>query len=132
MARKSWSTSRATSWWIVSVVFCLFCLRFPLSRPRPADLGVGLDELATELLEFAELRHFPLGLVDRGGSRQGLGDRFTVHFIGEPEIGTVAGLSGLMASTIRLATAARGARNGTGTKVAELRNLLSDCLPTLL
>jgi hypothetical protein len=91
-----------------------------------------LDELATELPELAEFRHFFLGLMDRGWGGQRLRNRLALHFICEPEVGTVAALSGLMATTVRFATAARGAGNGTGAKVAELRNLLSDRLPTLL
>lgn len=44
----------------------------------------------------------------------------------------MGGLSGLMAVAVRLATAARGGGDGTGAKVAKLRDLLSDRLPTLL
>jgi hypothetical protein len=38
----------------------------------------------------------------------------------------VAGLSGLMAAAVRLATAARGAGNRAGAQVAELSDLLSE------
>jgi hypothetical protein len=45
--------------------------------------------------------------------------------IGEPEIGAVAGVTGLMAVTLWLTAPTRGARYAAGTKIAELCDALS-------
>jgi len=97
-----------------------------------ADLGVGFDKFPTELLEIAELRHFSLCLAGHGWSGQRLREGFAVNFIGEPEIRAVARLAGPMAATAGLATPTRCVRNGTGPKIAELSDLLSNGVPSLL
>jgi hypothetical protein len=81
---------------------------------------------------MAELRYFSLRLAGRGGSGQRLGEGFAGNLIGEPEIRAVARLAGSMAATAGLATPTRGVRNGTRSKIAELSDLLSDCVPSLL
>ena len=60
------------------------------------DRRVGFHKLPTQLLEFAELRHFSLGLVGGRRSGQGFGDDFATDLIGESEIGAMRWLSGLM------------------------------------
>jgi hypothetical protein len=86
----------------------------------------------TELLEFAELRHFLLGFANGRRRGQGLRDGFALDLIGEPEIGAVSWLTGSMAATTRLTTPARGAGDATGAKVAELSDSFNNDLTLLL
>jgi hypothetical protein len=86
----------------------------------------------TELLEFAELRHFLLGFADRRRRGQGLRDSFAIDLIGEPEIGAVTWLTRSMAATTWFTTPTRGAADATGTKVAELSDSSSKALTLLL
>ena len=129
--RKNCSTSRVISCRIASTVF--FQLRFcPLiERPQTADLRVGSQKLASELLEFPELFHFSLGFLDRRRGGQRFRDGLPIDLIGEPEIGAVTGLTGLMAVTLWLTAATRGARNAAGAKVAELCDALSNHFTSL-
>jgi len=78
-----------------------------------------------EFLEFPELLHFSLRFLDRRTGGQRLRDGLTIELIGEPEIGAVTRLTGLMAVTLWLAAATRGARNAAGAKIAELCDALS-------
>lgn len=76
-----------------------------------------------ELLIFAELRDFPLGLAHSGGAGKRLGDRLALHFVGKAEVGTVARLVRLMTAAIGFATAARGGGDGTTAQIAESGDL---------
>ena len=114
-----------TSRRIASAVFFLVRLRLVLGRSQTADRGVGFHKLATQLLEFAELRHLALGLANGRRSGQGFGGGFAIDFIGESEMGAMSGLPGLMAATAWLATPTRGVRDATGAQVAKLSDLLS-------
>jgi hypothetical protein len=107
-------------------------LRFLLGWPQVTDLGISFDKLATEFLKLPELRHFALGLVDGGRTWQRLGDGLAVRFVREPEIGSVARLTGLMAMAAWLATATRRVRDGARAKVAELSDPLRGRLTSLL
>jgi len=96
-----------------------------------ADLRVGPQKLTSELLEFTELLHFSLGLLDRRRGGQRFRDGLTIDLIGEPEMGAVTRLTGLMAVTLWLTAPTRGARNAAGAKVAELCNALSNQFTSL-
>jgi hypothetical protein len=82
-------------------------------------------------LEFTELLHFSLGFLHRRRSGQGFRDRLAIDLIGEPEMGTVTRLAGLMAVTLWLTAPTRGARNTTGAQVAELSDALSNPFTSL-
>ncbi|HUE56712.1 MAG TPA: hypothetical protein VMO76_12830 [Candidatus Udaeobacter sp.] len=96
-----------------------------------ADLRVGSQKLTSELLEFTELLHFSLGFLDRRRRGQRFRDGLTIDLIGEPEIGAVTWLTGLMAVTLWLAAPTRGARNAARAKVAELCDALSNQFTSL-
>jgi hypothetical protein len=64
--RSSRSTSRATSFWIVSAVFFLGVEGFLVDWTQTANRGIHLDGLIREPLEIPKLRDFALGLA-RGG-----------------------------------------------------------------
>jgi hypothetical protein len=100
--RKNCSISRVISCRIASTVF--FSLRFCLliERPQTADLRVGSQKLTSELLEFPEFLHFSLGFLDRRRGGQRFRDGLAIDLIGEPEIGAVTRLTGLMAVTLWL------------------------------
>jgi hypothetical protein len=55
-----------------------------------------------------------------------------MHFVREPEAGAIPRLAGPMTETFRLATPARSACDGTDTKVAELTELMTDRLASML
>src|SRR6516165_8333233 len=90
-----------------------FSGRFVAPPPPAADgrSRCGFPQLLTELLEFAELRYLLLGFADRRRGGQGLGDRLALDLIGEPEIGAVTRLTGLVAATLGLTTPTRGRGN---------------------
>jgi hypothetical protein len=67
---------------------------FILDRPKMANTSVHLDELMTEPLEVSKLRDLVLGLAHGGVVGQRFGYGSTIGLIGEPQIGTVAGLAG--------------------------------------
>ena len=96
-----------------------------------ADLRVGSQKLTSELLEFTELLHFALGFPDRRRCRQCLRDRLAIDLIGEPEIGSVTQLTGLMAATLWLTASTRGGGDAAGAKIAELCNALSNQFTSL-
>jgi hypothetical protein len=96
-----------------------------LTPPREAANGRSpcrFPETHERLLEFTELLHFSLGLLDRRRSGQCLRDGPTIDLIGEPEIGAVAQLTGLMAVTLWFIAATRSGGDVAGAKVAELCN----------
>ena len=97
-----------------------------LDGTQTADAGVELDEALSELLELAELGDLAFGLTDGGGGRQRLTDGVAIAFEGEPGVGAVARLAGLMAAAVGFATTARGEGNRTGAQVAELAELVED------
>jgi hypothetical protein len=80
----------------------------------------------TEALEVSKLLDFAFGLAGSGGVGQRFGYCFAVGFIGEPQIGAVGWLAGLMAVATGFTATAGGGGDGTGTKVAKLRDLVSD------
>ena len=129
--RKRRPTSRVISCRIASTVFFQLRFRLLLQRPQTTDLRVGSQKLTSELPEFPELLHFSLGFLDRRRGGQCLRDRFTIELIGEPEIGAVARLTGLMAVTPWLTAPTRGARNAAGAKIAEFCDALSKHLTSL-
>ena len=79
-----------------------FLLRFwlLLHRPQVADLGVGFDKFSTELLVIAKLGYFAFCFSCSRWGGQRLAESFAVHFIGKPEIGTVARLTWPMAAAV--------------------------------
>jgi hypothetical protein len=72
-----------------------------------------------------ELFYFSLGLLDRRRSGQCFRDGLAINLIGEPEIGAVTRLTGLMAATLWFTAATRGGGDAARAKVAELGNALS-------
>jgi hypothetical protein len=96
-----------------------------------ADLRVGSQKLTSELLEFPELFHFSLSFLDRRRRGQRFRDGLTIDLIGEPEIGAVTRLAGLMTVTLGLTAPTRGARNAARAKVPELCDALNNHFTSL-
>jgi hypothetical protein len=82
-------------------------------------------------LEFTELLHFSLGFLHRRRSGQGFRDRLARDLIGEPEMGTVTRLTGLMAVTLWFTASTRSGGDAAGAQVAELCNALSNPFTSL-
>ena len=112
--------------------FSLTRRRLLFDRAQTANFGIGFDKLASELLKLAKLRYLSLCLAHCSWRRQRLGDRLAVHFVREPEVGAMPRFAGPMTATFRLAAPARSACDGTRTKVAELTELMTDCLASML
>jgi hypothetical protein len=129
--RRNCSTSRAISFRISSTVFFHSASASPSIGRQMADRRVGPQKLMGELPEFAELLDFPLRFLDRRRGWQGLRDGLAFGHIGEPEIGAVAWLAGLMTATVRLTTPTGRAGNAAGAKIAELRDTLSNRFTSL-
>jgi len=72
-----------------------------------------------ELLKLPELSDLLFGFSHRDGCGQGLTDGFALHFIGQPQVGTVAGIIGLRTVAGRLSTTPNDAGDGTRTKIVQ-------------
>src|SRR5215469_8681588 len=106
--------------------FFPFRRRLLFNRPQPTDLRTGSQKLTSKLLEFPEFLDFSLRLLDRRRSRQRFRDGLAIDLIGQPEIGAVTRLAGLMTATVRLPAPTRRAGYAAGAKIAELRDALSN------
>src|SRR5262249_25233344 len=112
--------------------FFLLRRHFIFGGSQAANLSVGIDKLATELLKFTKLDDFAFRFVDRSGRGQRFGDALAGPFLRESEVWTMAGLAGLNASAGRLATPARRARHRTRAEITKLADLPQDLLAALL
>src|SRR5437879_3227610 len=117
--RRSWSTSRATSLRMDSAVFFLGQQRVRFGWTYPADLRVDLDKFLMQTLQLSEFSDLSFGLSLCGTVGQRFGNGFAINLVGEPEIGAVARIFGLMAVAVGLATPARGGCYRATTQVAE-------------
>jgi len=106
-------------------------LGFLLDWAQVTDLSTHIDKLAAELLELAVLGDLMFGLANGGRVGERFRHGFTLDFEGQAEIGTMAGLFGLMAATVRFATTTTGGSNRARAQVIELDDLF-DYLCTLL
>src|SRR5260370_16437815 len=93
--------------------------------PQTADLRVGSQKLTSELLEFTELLHFAPGFLDRRRCGQCLRDRLAIDLIGEPEIGSVTQLTGLIAPNLWLTQSTRRSGSPAGPKFPQLSTPLT-------
>src|ERR1700691_3466546 len=87
---------------------------------------VDLDQLLRQGLKAAKLSNFLFRFAYRTRGRQGLSNRFTGDFLGEPSLGEVSGVIGLSTMATGLATASVDGGNGTGLKIIELREFLQE------
>lgn len=92
-------------------------------RAQAADPSIDLNELLTESLVVSKLRHLTLRLGDRRGTRERLADSFAFDLVSQPVSWAMRGLVGLVATTIRFATAAGCSRDRTRTEIAQIGQL---------
>jgi hypothetical protein len=92
-------TSRAISVRIASAVFFLRGKRI-LRRPSAADQSIDLNELTDELLEATEFGNLSFGFFLSGGTRKRFGNGPALHFVGQPRIRAVRGLTGPMTTAV--------------------------------
>src|SRR5260370_42565706 len=123
MTRSSWSTSRATSFWIFSTVFFLGRRRGFLHWPQFADLFIDLQQLIAQFPEVLAFGNLALrfGQTGRGGKR--FGDGFAIHFASHSIVGAMAGITGPMAMTVWLPTTPTCSRNRARPHVTQLGDL---------
>jgi hypothetical protein len=79
-----------------------------------------------QVLQFPEFSDFSFGLSRCGLVGQGFGSSLAVDLEGQPEIGTVAWILGLMAMAVGFATSARGGSDRSTTQITESRDLLGN------
>ena len=70
--------------------------------------------------------HFPLGLAQFGGRREGLTDGLAVDLARQTEVGAVSGLVGLMTMAVGFSAAAVDGGDGATAKIAQLQKLGQD------
>jgi len=96
------------------------------------DLSVDLNEFLMQDLELAELSDLSFDLSRCGLVRHGFRDSLAIDLEGQPEIGAVAWIIGLMATTVRLAASAPSRSHGASTQVTESCDLIGDVGALLL
>ena len=76
----------------------------PLHWSQPADLFVDVQKLLDQLSEAPAFVNLALLFSQTGQRGKPLADRLAFHLGYQPALGTVAGLTGSMAMTVRIPT----------------------------
>jgi len=84
------------------------------------------------LLKLPEASDLALGFALRRRGGKTLGNGLALQFVGEPQVGTMAGIARLMTVAIGIAATAAGGRDRTRTKIAQGGNLRQHLGTTLL
>lgn len=83
---------------------------------------VNLEQLLAETPEAVEGFHLALRFAQFGRRGETLGDRPSVHFAGQTEVGTVARLARQMTVAIGFSAAALNGRDGAAAEIPQLEN----------
>lgn len=73
-----------------------------------------------------ERLHLTLRLAQFHIGREGLADRFPLNLASEAEVRAMAGLAGLMTTTVRLSATTVDSRNGATAKITQFQDLHED------
>jgi hypothetical protein len=110
ITRRSWSPSQATSLRNASAVFFLGRRRDLLHRPQLADLFIDIQQSIAQFPEALAFGDLALSFGQAGWVGKRPGDGFAIHFACQSRVGAMAGITGLMAMTVRIFTTAPRSR----------------------